>query len=776
MKDENKTKQQLVSELGCLREQMAELKLAREKFQANGARARTLLETVPLGATECDVDGVIRFANRAYQEMLGYSEQELIGKPICDLLEPGPERDAFPAYLEHLVSEQPTPAPFLCRDVTKDGRTIDVQVDWTYQRDKEGRITGFVSILTDVSRRKQAEEALKELNEELEQKVSERTSQLERSNRQLEVFRLFAQSSTQGFGMADLEGRITYVNPALARMMGLNSPADAVGKHVMDFYPPEYSRRRREEILPAILRDGCWQGEVIVRANDRCMTYLQNSFLMRDEGGNPTRLASVITDITDRRQAEDALRQSHDELRGIQDGMVDGLLIADIETKRFVRANAAMCRLLGYSEQQLLSMSVPDIHPQEDLPRILEEFRSLAEGTLPVCMRCPTLRKDHALLYFDIAASRVVYNGRPCVIGFFHDVTERELATKSLRESEAKYRSLVDTSPDGVLMVDLHGRVMFASERAREMYGSERAEDLHGMSPFEVIVPEHHDRFRENLRKTIETGITRNVEYGILKKDGARMDGELSAALIDDGAGKPLAMVVIVRDISARKQAQRALEQERRTLVQMLRAGDHERQTISYDIHDDLAQPLTAAIMQFQSYDSLKERHPRGAKTAYDAGMQMLQRAHFEARRLISGVRPPILDESGIAAAITHLVYEQSAEDGPKIEFRSNVQAERLAPILENAVYRIAQESLGNACRHSGGKKVKVVLNQVGDALHLEVQDWGAGFDPDAVSEDRFGLEGIRQRVRLLDGECFIQSKPGRGTRIRVRLPIIEQG
>ena len=153
----------------------------------------------------------------------------------------------------------------------------------------------------------------------------------------------------------------------------------------------------------------------------------------------------------------------------------------------------------------------------------------------------------------------------------------------------------------------------------------------------------------------------------------------------------------------------------------------------------------------------------------------MLRQAHFEARRLISGVRPPILDESGIAAAIGHLVYEQSMQAGPKIEFHSDVEVERLVPILENAVYRIAQEALGNACKHSRSKKVRVALVQEGELITLEVQDWGVGFDTKSVPEDHFGLKGIRERTRLLGGESSIDSERGEGTCIRVRLPILEQ-
>jgi len=125
--------------------------------------------------------------------------------------------------------------------------------------------------------------------------------------------------------------------------------------------------------------------------------------------------------------------------------------------------------------------------------------------------------------------------------------------------------------------------------------------------------------------------------------------------------------------------------------------------------------------------------------------------------------------------AISHLVHEQRRHGGPKIECHSDVQFGRLPPILENAIYRIVQEALTNACKHSKSKKVTVAMTQEGQDVRLEVRDWGMGFDPESVEEGHFGLEGIRQRVRLLGGRLTIESTPGSGTLVQVVVPILEK-
>jgi len=215
------------------------------------------------------------------------------------------------------------------------------------------------------------------------------------------------------------------------------------------------------------------------------------------------------------------------------------------------------------------------------------------------------------------------------------------------------------------------------------------------------------------------------------------------------------------------------MSDEASTPQHLLQASDHERQLIAYDIHDGLAQQIAGAIMQFQVFDHLKDAKPKQAAEAYQAGTTMLRQSHAEARRLISGVRPPALDESGIVGAIAHLVHEQRRQVGPTIEFRSAVEFDRLAPIQENAVYRIVQEALSNACQHSRSERVLVEMVQDGDELQLVVQDWGIGFHPESVQQARFGLEGIRQRTRLLGGRFGIESSPGRGTRLSIRLPVV---
>jgi signal transduction histidine kinase len=169
----------------------------------------------------------------------------------------------------------------------------------------------------------------------------------------------------------------------------------------------------------------------------------------------------------------------------------------------------------------------------------------------------------------------------------------------------------------------------------------------------------------------------------------------------------------------------------------------------------------------------LREADRLQAEKDLDQSAALLSRSIDETRRLISGLRPPILDESGILAAVEYLICEYRERSGVDIMLRHDLRGSRFAPPLENAVFRIVQESLTNATRHSRSDFIRVELSEIEDRLQIVIFDEGVGFDPAAVPENRFGLRSIRERTRLLEGRVEIDSAPGAGCSIRVELPLV---
>jgi signal transduction histidine kinase len=195
-----------------------------------------------------------------------------------------------------------------------------------------------------------------------------------------------------------------------------------------------------------------------------------------------------------------------------------------------------------------------------------------------------------------------------------------------------------------------------------------------------------------------------------------------------------------------------------------------EKPSIAYEIHDGFVQDAFAAKMLLDTVLSAG-RLPEGeTRTQVQRAAELVGTSIREARRLIGGMRLPVLEELGAVGAIEALI-DDLPPGSPTVRFVTNVKHERWNYATEVAIYRIVQQALHNICRHSAAEHADIRLFRVAERLHLEIEDRGIGFDPAHVNDDRFGLQGICERARLLHGRARIESAPGKGTRIVVDLP-----
>jgi signal transduction histidine kinase/sensor domain CHASE-containing protein len=229
-------------------------------------------------------------------------------------------------------------------------------------------------------------------------------------------------------------------------------------------------------------------------------------------------------------------------------------------------------------------------------------------------------------------------------------------------------------------------------------------------------------------------------------------------------------------EVAERKRAEEELQTKQGLLENLLSAHERDRQLIAYEIHDGLVQDATAALLFLQSFQQRQVASSSPVSGEFELGLKMLRDTIGEGRRLIGTLRPPALDEHGLIGGIEALISECSAPTGPAIEFVHDLPTENLSPLLGSMIFRIVQESLTNIRRHARADRARIELTRVEDRVHLEVQDWGVGFDPAHVPGGHFGLQGLRQRVRSLQGEITIESTLGQGTRVVVELPMLTSG
>jgi PAS domain S-box-containing protein len=642
------TRRQFAEELAEFRQRVAES----EVF-------RSLFEDSVVGTVVVTPNGSIVQANKAFCELLGCSESELVGRTVLSITHPD-DRDTSSTAIRQAAESVARIQRLEKRYLHKSGQVVWGEVSSTLIRDSDGKPSYFIAQVLDISERKRAEEILKKAHDELETRVEQRTAELREANERLQqevderrrvesTLDAFFRMSPVTLSIVDDEFRIIKIDNLTPTYFGLDAQS-MIGKSIKELVPDWFEKHGAT--VECVVKNGetIHNLEVASPVPNRPgeMVYWRTSHFAIPLPGGKWGDGCVAVDITDMKRAEAALQQSHDELQTIYDHAVDGIIIVDAETMNPIRANSAYCRMLDCSGEDVFSLSPERVHPPEVLPVVLDYFDAVRKGSITRIGDLPFLRKDGSVVYADVVSSPIFYNERPCWISFFHDVTERKLA-------------------------------------------------------------------------------------------------------------------------------QNALERERQSLWRMLQASDHERRTISYEIHDGIAQYLAAAAMQFEAYDGLIGESPGKAKKAYKTAVELVHQAHSESRRLISEVRPPVIDESGLETAIAHLIHEQRRNTGLKIELHGSLQVNRLPAIMENALYRIVQEALTNACTHSESKSVRVTLAREERDFRLEVRDWGIGFAPEAVEKGHFGLEGIRERVRLLGGRLTIESTPGSGTLVQVVVPILER-
>ena len=505
--------------------------------------------------------------------------------------------------------------------------------------------------------------------------------------------------------------------------------------------------------------------------------------------------------------SEEELRESEQRYRALFEQAADAIVIIDPETGDLVEFNDRAQENLGYTREEFHRLKIPDFEVHESAEEVAEHIaRIIRQGG--DAFETKHRRKNGELRDIVVSSRVVSLGGRDFIQSIWRDVTDRRRAEASSR----LLASAVQQSIDGIAVSDLEGNLQFLNDAFAAMHGY-TPEELVGKHLSILHTPEQMPSVRAANRQLQETGkLTGRIWHA--RRDGSVFPTLMHNSLFRDEMGDFVGMIGTARDITdlkrteeeltahrdhleelvqertselakanqrlleeiaERKRAEEAVEEERRLLRQLLDFQEQERRLVAYEIHDGLAQQLTGALLQFQAFGQLRDRSPDEAQKAFDDGLDLLRESVNEARRLISGFRPPVLDESGIITSIEYLICEQQKRDGPEIEFLHDIRADRLASPLETALFRIAQEALANACRHSTSDTVRVELTEQRGRVHLEVRDWGIGFNLEKVGKHSSGLQGIRERARLLGGRATIDVARNKGTRVAVDLPLLEK-
>jgi len=350
------------------------------------------------------------------------------------------------------------------------------------------------------------------------------------------------------------------------------------------------------------------------------------------------------------------------------------------------------------------------------------------------------------------------------------DLIRHEQLEGQIRESERQCREIIDRIPIPVAITrPSDGQIFYANQRMGDLAGLP-AEQLIGRTTVEFYQdPDDRNAILQLLESDKPIS---NIELCVKRLDGSPVWIVLSVQRIKyEGDDAALCAAI---DVTTRKQAEVSLRKEQRLLQRLLDTHQRERQLTAFEIHDGMVQEMTAAVMLLESTkESLSDSDER-VNTKFGHALSMVRHAIDEARRLIEGLAPPVLEAEGILPALNSLIDDMSAKSDMSVTLATDFDGRRFAPALEMSVFRIVQESLNNAWRHGQARLATIRLKERGDMIRVIVRDFGKGFDVDSVSPTRYGLRGIRERTRLLGGQAKIVSVPGKGTLVVAELPVVE--
>jgi PAS domain S-box-containing protein len=464
----------------------------------------------------------------------------------------------------------------------------------------------------------------------------------------------------------------------------------------------------------------------------------------------------------------DPFTQCHLDMIDFFEYSTEMLCVAD-KRGYFTRVNQAWTKTLGWSAVELTSRPYLDfVHPDD-----LEATKR--EASLLLIDRHETVRFENRYRCRDgsyrwLAWKAISEAGTANVIASARDVTEQKIQTEALRKAEERFRTLANHAPVGIAQSDGDGSIFYVNDKWCELAGIHPDGAL-GFAWKSFIHPDDLDREIDRWQKAMHAG--HDVpphELRFLHSSGEVRWGSASVAMLKDPKGEIVGQIATVADITELKQTEEALKSRQGLLRNLIEVQENEKQQLCCEFHDGLIQYAVGTTMSLEAYH--RNHLSSEGSEVIESAIRNLKKGIVDGRRTIQGIRPAELDDLNLEAAI-HGLIEQFSGSGIMVTFTTgDPDLGRLPESVQTTLYRVTQEALNNARKYSGTDVIRIELRKRDGKLHLDIRDFGGGFDVTSARTRGFGLLGMVERVRLLGGECIIESEPDVGTRISVCLPI----
>ena len=780
-KDKTKTKDQLIKELAKLRKRLTKLekskigrKRAEEALRESEERFRSIAESTSDAIVAADSQGKIISWNSGAKNIFGYEEGEILGKPVHVLL-PEHLRDAEKKGMEEFLKTGVSPfigsvSESICRK--KDGSEFLAGISRFSWKISDQSFIG--SIIRDITERKQKEEES----------------------------RTILRTAMDGFWLTDTQGNFLEVNDAYCNLTGY-SKDELLSMNIRDLEELETQEETARHILK-IMQVGRDRFESHHKCKDGRIIDVEISVnCLETDGG---RLFVFIRDITQQKQAEEALRESEERFRSIVETTNDAIISADSSGKT-IFWNKAAEKMFGYSFEEAVGKPFSIIIPETIQSSHEETYhRAAATGKsehIGQTMESRSKRKDGSEFPVEISTSFWVAGDNTFITALIRDTTERKQSDAALRESGERFRSIMENANDAIFFVDSRGNIRLFNRKAEELYGY-TADEIVG-KPHSVLVPkrlqEIHNKWMEKFLSLDESAISGKIVEGIgERKDGSEFYVETSTALLKQGGETYL--VAILRNITDRKKA----EEERVKLESQLRQSQKMEAVglLAGGIAHDFNNILTAII----GYASLLQMKMKGDDPLRPYLEQILtssQRATNLTQSLLAFGRKQIINPKPVKTneIITRMEKLLVRLIGEDIDLKVILTDEDITVMadsgqIEQALMNFATNSR-DAMPQGGHFMIEtqraVIDNDYvkthgygkpGEYVLISVSDSGTGMDEktrEKIFEPFFttkevgkgtglGLAMVYGIIKQHNGYINCYSEPGKGTTFKIYLPM----
>jgi two-component system cell cycle sensor histidine kinase/response regulator CckA len=567
-----------------------------EIIEETKEKLRTILDNIGTSYFELDLNGTFTYFNDNVQKDFGYSREELMGMNYKVYTKPENIDLIYSLYHEIYLTGMPKTVVNY-GVLRKDGSPMMLEMSVSLMKGPSGKPVGFRGVGRDITDRVLMEQALRQSEE---------------------MYRSILETMNEGLFENDLEGNFTYVNSAGCKMVGYECE-ELVGRNFREVSSPELANYL-QEAFRQVYETGTSEllVEYEVKHKDGSVRILQyHPWLIRDSKGKPIGFRNLVRDITERKNAEDALRKSEERYRTILETMNECLFENDL-AGNLTFVNEAACKMMGYERDEMIGRNFREFISPEPANLLYEAFHRVYKTGNPEMMEnYEIIRKDGSKRILQSYPSLTRdSSGKP--IGFHNlvrDVTDQKNAEDALRKSEEKYRTILETMNEGLFENDLKGNYTYLNDAACRMVGYER-EELIGRSFRETSSPELAKFLHEVFRRVYETGNPEMlVDYEVRHKDGSVRIHQSHPSLIRDSNGKPIGFRNLVRDVTELKNAEIAM-----------RKSEERYRMIAENVHDIIwtidvpgmrytyVSPAVFGVMGFRS-EELLSKHARDYMT-----------------------------------------------------------------------------------------------------------------------------------------------------------------